>query len=81
MSNKNVSIIPSGSRVITKIGKVEAITTSVSVSGSLNDNISYRIAYFHNGEHKSAWVESFEIEVKEDNSKPMGFNNHSKLLS
>ena len=75
----NVNLIPCGTIVITKIAKIEGIVTSVSVEGKNNDTFMYRVGYFCNQEYKAIWVNEFEINVKEDNSKPMGFSNNKQL--
>lgn len=66
-------IIPNGSTVTTKIGKLEAIVIGVCARGEKNENIEYHIAHFLNGEYKNSWVQSYEVELKVDNSEPMGF--------
>jgi len=75
------NIIPNGSTVITKMGKIEAIVIGVCVRGEMNDHIEYNLSRFANGENKIEWVQSFEIEMKQDNSAPAGFiNNNQKLI-
>ena len=75
------NIIPNGSRVITTIGNIEAVVIGVCVRGVENNHIEYHISRYTNGENKMDWVQSFEVEPKIDNSKPVGFaNNNQKLL-
>lgn len=73
------NIIGNGSRVKTKIGKVDALVIGVCVRGAQNNQVEYHISRYANGEHKSEWVQSFEIEPNEDNSKPPGFNNQKRI--
>lgn len=71
------NIIPNGRKVVFKSGGIEAIVTGVCVRGEQNQSIEYNVSFFCNGERKSIWIHSFEIEPKVDNSKPMGFHSYS----
>ena len=73
------NIIPNGSKINTKIGHIEALVIGVCVRGVNNDSIEYHIAYFLNGDYKTCWVHSFEIAIKIDNSKPMGFASSNNI--
>lgn len=75
------NIISNGSVVITKIGKIEAIVCGICVRGVDNSSVEYNISYFANGEHKSKWIYSFEIDLKIDNSKKAGFCSNQKLIN
>jgi hypothetical protein len=68
------NIIPNGSEVVFKGGKQEAIVIGVCVRGEANQSIEYEVTYFFNGDRKTVWIHSFEIDIKIDNSKPMGFS-------
>lgn len=74
------NIIPNGSTVTTKIGKIDAMVIGVCVRGERNEHIEYHISRFANGEYKSEWLQSYEIELKIDNSKPAGFSNNNQTL-
>ncbi len=81
--NELNKIIPNGTIVLTKNGDLKAIVTGICIRGLNNESIEYQIAYTLNGERKKPWVYSFEIKVKVDNSKPVGFtaNNQKNILN
>jgi hypothetical protein len=68
------NIIPNGTTVKFKNGEIESTIIGVCVRGEQNQCIEYNVSYFYNGERKTDWVNSFEISIKQDNSKPMGFS-------
>lgn len=74
------NIIPNGSTVITKIGNIEAIVIGVCVRGKMNEHIEYNISRFANGDLKTEWVQSFEIDLKIDTSSPVGFTRNNQNL-
>ncbi len=57
-------IIPNGTRVLTRNGDLEAIVIGICARGEKNESVEYQISYILNGERKSPWVYSYEIEVK-----------------
>ena len=71
------NIIPNGTKVKFINGGIESIIIGVCVRGEQNQSIEYEVAYFFNGERKTQWINSFEVEKKQDNSKPMGFSSQS----
>ena len=71
------NIIPNGSRIVTKIGSIEAIVLGVCVRGLSNQSIEYHIGFYTNGKYNTEWLHSFEIGVKIDNSKPAGFQRQN----
>lgn len=73
------NIIPNGSKVITKIGNIEALVIGVCVRGESNEHIEYNISRYFNGEHKTEWLQSYEIKIKQDTSSPVGFQNQTLL--
>jgi len=74
------NIIPNGSKITTKIGNIDAIVIGICVRGENNEHIEYQISRFANGDYKSEWVQSFEIDLKIDTSKPAGFRNNNQNL-
>ena len=63
-----------GTKVLVKGTEIKAVTTGVCARG--NDNITYEIAWWINGERKEVWVYDFEIELYVDNSKKAGFKTY-----
>ena len=75
------NIIPNGKQVKFTSGGIEATVIGVCVRGKENQSIEYEVSYFHNGVRKTEWINNFEVELKQDNSKPMGFSSgNSKPL-
>lgn len=70
------NILPIGSLVTTKIGKIEGIVIGVCIRGLNNTSIEYHVSYFLNGENKTPWLNSYEIDLKVDNSKKAGFTSY-----
>jgi hypothetical protein len=75
------NIIPNGSKVITKVGKIEAIVIGVCVRGERNEHIEYHLSRYAHGEYKNEWLQSYEVEIKIDNSQKAGFHNSKTLIS
>ena len=69
------NIIPNGKQVKFTTGGIKATVIGVCVRGEQSQSIEYEVAYWHNGDRKTQWVNSFEVELKQDNSKPMGFSS------
>lgn len=67
------NIIPNGKTVKFKNGGIEATILGVCARGEGNTSIEYEVSFFHNGKRETDWVNSFEVELKVDNSKPVGF--------
>lgn len=59
-----------GTKVITEIGKIEAIVTCISIR---NDKALYELAWFHNGEYRTAFVSENEFTVENKERQKIGF--------
>jgi hypothetical protein len=68
-----MEFLKQGTRVIILGTEIKATVAGVSRRGDL---IEYDIVWWANGERKTEWVFSFEIEAYNDNSKPAGFKNY-----
>jgi hypothetical protein len=73
------NIIQNGTRVISKCGAIEGITKGVVIRGVSNNSIEYHIGYFANGDYKEIWLFDFELDIKIDNSEPVGFAKSTGL--
>ncbi|MDB0600714.1 hypothetical protein PL373_06055 [Tenacibaculum maritimum] len=82
MSHLN-NVLPVGSRIETKIGNIDAIVIGICIRGLKNESVEYQVSYFLNGENKTPWLHSYEIDLKIDNSKQAGFSitNNQTLLN
>jgi hypothetical protein len=69
-----MELLKQGTRVVIIGTEIKALITGVSARGE--DYIQYDIVWWANGERKTEWVFSFEIEPYNDNSKPAGFKNY-----
>jgi hypothetical protein len=69
-----MELLKLGTRVVIIGTEIKALITGVSARGE--DYIQYDIVWWANGERKTEWVHSFEIEPYKDNSKPAGFKSY-----
>lgn len=58
-----ISCIPYGTSVTTKIGDIKCLITAICIR---DNNITYEISYFNNGEYKSCWVREIEFTIADD---------------
>lgn len=65
-----LQIIKCGTEVLTKLSKIVATITGVSIRF---DTISYEISYFNNGEHKTAWIYEHEFTIDNVEKIKVGF--------
>lgn len=71
----SIQVVPCGTRVKTVIGDIAALVTGICIRDS---GISYEISYFHNGEHKDAWVRRYEFSIDTQQRKRAGLVNYDK---
>ena len=67
-----IEIYKTGTRAVTKIGKVEGIFTAVSIRGA---KILYELSYFIKGDHKSCWLTEDEFDVADVSRIKIGYKN------
>ena len=60
-----------GTKIITKIGQIEAIITEISLRMGC---IYYQISYFSHGNYQTAWLMEFEFDIC-PTKKKAGFGN------
>lgn len=70
---KEIKIYNCGTEVITKIGKVKAIITAVSIRFG---RVQYEISYFNNGERKDPWLNENEFTTSAVKNLSIGFKTN-----
>ncbi len=58
---KNYNVLPPGAKVYLMVGEAPATVTAVQLR---EDGVRYEVAYWHNGERKTAWLTEAEVESK-----------------
>lgn len=71
MANKNsIEVIRCGTKATTKISKIEAIVTAISIRFN---RTSYELSYFNNGEYKTVWLDESEFAIEKVTKTNIGF--------
>ena len=55
---RQIKLYPSGTRVRTSIGQIEAMITAACIRFS---SVSYEITYFYDGEQRTVWMNEAEF--------------------
>lgn len=72
MADKGIDVWPTGTRIIFLDAQIGGIITQLRIQEKYVD---YNIAYWHNGDRKTAWCEAKEFTVKNGEKVRVGFRS------
>lgn len=76
MKNWSDEILYNGTRVIINGTELKGHIDAINITGIGNDHVEYAIVWYAGGTRHRAWLQRFEFEVLEDNSKKPGMVNY-----
>lgn len=65
-----MKVFECGTRVITKLAKVEATISAIEIKFA---NVTYQLKYFADNEFETIWVNEAEFEVESEKRQLIGF--------